>query len=586
MRTYILGISCFVHTSSAALIIDGVVVAAAEEERFTGIKHDNSFPINAIEYCFKSQNVTIEDIDYIGFCEKPLISFERFLSQHFEMFPLSFRMFLRSIISWVTQRVRLTTIIKKRLGYDRDVLFIEHHVAHAASSFFLSPFQKAAIVTADGVGEGITTSFGFGEDNQITILKEIKFPNSLGLLYSAGTAYLGFRNNDEEHMVMNLSASGDMNPKTNPYYLKLRKVIDVKEDGSYRIDMSYFVFHYSERMPSKKLCKLLDGPVRKTGTPLTQRHRDIAAAFQMLLETVMVKILNHVHKVTQCDNVVLAGGVALNSVCNGKLLTKVPFKNIWIHPNAGNGGTSIGAASFIYHSILGNNRNYVLKNAYLGPEFSTGDIKHFLNGNKINYTQFKDEKELLKTTAKLIYENNVVGWFQGRMEWGPRALGARSILANPCDPDMKRTLNTKVKHQHEFSPFATVVSEEDALEYFECEEPISAATDFMLMDFPIKKEQQGKIPSATHVDGSGSVQTVGPTQNPLYYSLIKEFETLSGVPILINTPFNIKGDPIVCTPYDAYRCLMGTHIDYLIMDKLLIKREDNSQDMWSSEGLK
>jgi carbamoyltransferase len=583
MTRYILGVSCYYHDASAALLKDGVIVAAAEEERFTRKKHDTSFPIHAIEYCLKSQNITINDLDYIGFYEKPLLKFERLLSQHLEKFPFSFKTFLSSMPSWINEKLRFMRTIHKKLKYKGDVLFIEHHLAHSASSFLVSPFKKAAILTVDGVGEWTTTAHGVGDGNDIHLIKEIKFPHSLGLLYSTITAYLGFSVNNSEYKVMGLSPYGNMNRETNPYYKKLREVIDIKEDGSYKMDMSYFIYHYKGRMPSKKLCKLLGGPVKKQEHELTQRHKDIAAALQMIYEEVLFKILNHVHKETKCENIVIAGGCGLNSVANGKILRNTPFKNIWIQPNASDGGTSIGVASYIYHNILGYERNYELTSAYLGPEFSTKEIKDFLDKNEIKYSKFKDKNELIKTTAKLINEDNVIGWFQGRMEWGPRALGSRSILSNPINPNMQEILNLKVKHREKFRPFAPVVCEDDAGEYFECDKPVPLPTDFMLMVYPIKEKHHKLIPSVTHVDGSGRLQTIRREQNQLYYDIIKEFGKLSGVPILINTSFNIRGEPIVCTPYHAYKCMMGTGIDYLVMDRFLIKRGDNKNHMWDSE---
>jgi carbamoyltransferase len=580
---FILGISCYYHDSSVALLKDGIVAAAAQEERFTRKKHDTSFPINAINYCLKSQNITIKDIAYVGFYEKPFLKFERVLSQHLEMFPRSFKTFLSSTPSWINEKLRTTKTIKKKLKYKGDVLFIEHHLAHAASSFLVSPFQEAAILTVDGVGEWTTTTYGFGKDNDIELMKEIKFPHSIGLLYSTITAYLGFSVNNSEYKVMGLSPYGNMDKNTNPYYKKLKQVIDIKDDGSFRFDMSYFVFHYADRMPSKKLCKLLDGPIRDPESEMIQRHKDIAAAVQIITEEALTKIINQVYNVTKCDNIVLAGGVALNSVYNGKILRNTNFKNIWIHPDAGDGGTSIGVASYIYHTLLGNKRNDVFRNAYLGPEFSADYIQSFLDSNKIKYSEFKDNEDLIKTTAKLIYENHVIGWFRLGMEWGPRALGARSILSNPCSPEMQDILNQKVKHREKFRPFAPVVCEDDALKYFECDVPVPEPTDFMLMVYPIKKEWHKKIPAVTHVDGSGRLQTIRRHQNPVYYDLIKEFGKLSDIPILINTSFNIRGEPIVCTPYDAYKCMMGTGIDYLVIGKFLIKREDNPQDMWDSE---
>jgi len=580
---FILGFGCFYHDSSACLLKDGKIVAAAQEERFTRKKHDISFPINSIKYCLESQNITINDIDYIAFYEKPFLKFERLLYQHLQMFPKSYKIFLSSLPSWFNERLKIIKLIRKKLKYKKDVLFIEHHLAHAAGSFLPSPFKNAAILTIDGVGEWTTTAYGIGKGNDINLEKEIKFPSSLGLLYSTITAYLGFSVNNAEYKVMGLAPYGNMNKKTNPYYLKLKKVIDIKEDGSYRLDMSYFVYHYKDRMPSKKLCKLLEGNVRKPSEEITQRHKDIAAALQLVYEEVVTKILNHVYKVTKQKNLVIAGGCGLNSVFNGKILKNTSFKDIWSQPDPGDGGTCIGAALYVYNSILGKKRVYQMKDAFLGPEFSREEIKKFLDENKIKYLEFKNNKELIKKTSRLIYQDNVVGWFHNRMEWGPRALGARSILSNACNPEMKEILNLKVKHRERFRPFAPVVCIDDAKKYFSCDNPIPLPTDFMLLVYPIKKEFQVKIPSVTHVDGSGRLQTIRRSQNPLYYDLIKEFGKISGIPILINTSFNIRGEPIVCSYYDAYKCMMGTGIDYLVIDKFLIKREDNPQDMWDSE---
>ena len=580
---YILGISCYYHDASAALLKDGVIVAAAQEERFTRRKHDTSFPINAVNYCLQSQNINIIDLEYIGFYEKPLIKFERVLSQHLHSFPLSLKTFLSSMPSWIHEKLRVTKAIRKKLKYKKNVIFIEHHLAHAASSFLISPFSKAAILTADGVGEWTTTSYGLGEENNITLQKEIKFPHSLGLLYSTITAYLGFSVNNSEYKVMGLSPYGNTNKATNVWHQKMRTIIDVKEDGSYRLDLRYFVYHYADRMPSRKLCQLLGGPVRKPTEELTQRHKDIAAAVQLIYEEVLFKMLNHLYRETRCENLVIAGGCGLNSVANGKILRNTPFKRLWSQPDPGDGGTSIGVASYIYHCILDYKRNFVFKDAYLGPSFSTDQIRKFLDENNVRYSQFKSSKELIAETAKLIYEDKVVGWFQLGMEWGPRALGARSILSNACNPQMQEILNLKVKHREKFRPFAPVVCEDDALKYFDCDTPIPEPTDFMLMVYPILKERHKKIPAVTHVDGSGRLQTIRREQNPLYYDLIKRFGKLSGTPILINTSFNIRGEPIVCTPYDAYKCMMGTGIDYLVMDTFLIKRDDNPKDKWDSE---
>jgi carbamoyltransferase len=580
---YVLGISCYFHDASVALLKDGKIIAAAEEERFTRKKHDTSFPINAIKYCLKNQNISINDVRYIGFYEKPFLKFERVLSQHVDAFPRSFKTFVSSMPTWLNSKLRVTNEIKKRLGYKGDIMFIEHHLAHAASSFLVSPFKQAAILTVDGVGEWTTTSYGIGNENEVNLIKEIKFPSSLGLLYSAITAYLGFSVNNSEYKVMGLSPYGDKNKETNSYYSKLKKVIDLHEDGGYALDMSYFKYHYSDKMPSKKMCRLLGGPIRPESQELTKRHKDIAAALQIVYEEALLKMLNHVFEKTKLKNLVLAGGCGLNSVANGKILKNSPFKNIWIQPNSSDGGTSIGVASYIYHTILNKPRKDYLSHAYLGPEFSDEEIEAFLNKNNIKYTKFKDSNEKVKKTADLIYKNNVIGWFQGRMEWGPRALGARSILSNPANPNMQEILNLKVKHREKFRPFAPVVCEDNALEYFECDSPIPEPTDYMLMVYPIKKEFHKKIPAVTHVDGSGRLQSIRRNQNPDYYDLIKTFGKLSKIPILINTSFNIRGEPIVCTPYDAYKCMMGTEIDYLIIENFLIKRSNNLRDIWDSE---
>ncbi|HLD27986.1 MAG TPA: carbamoyltransferase [Patescibacteria group bacterium] len=580
---YILGISCYYHDASATLIKDGQVVAAAEEERFTRKKHDSSFPINAVNFCLKYEGISIKEINHVGFYEKPILKFERILSQFIETFPWGLKSFISSMPSWINEKLRIIRIIKKKLGYQGEIFFIEHHLAHAASAYLLSPYDESSIVTIDGVGEWSTTAYGIGRNNTIELKKEIRFPDSLGLLYSTVTAYLGFRVNNSEYKVMGLSAYGRRDKSANPYYQKLKQVIDIKDDGSYKLDMSYFVFHYQNKMPSKKMCHLLGGPIRRSESELKARHKDVAAAIQLIYEETLFKILSHVHQQTKIDNLVLAGGCGLNSVANGKILKNTPFKNIWIQPNSSDGGASMGVASYVYHNILDHDKNSTLSNAYLGPEFSDQEIKTFLDNNKINYYEFTDRQKLIDKTAQLIYDNNVIGWFSGRMEWGPRALGARSILSNPTNKNMQEIINLKVKHREKFRPFAPVVCEDDASKYFDCDEPIPAPTDYMLMVYPIKEEYRSQLPAVTHVDGSGRLQTIRRGQNPLYYDLIKKFGELSGVPILINTSFNIRGEPIVCTPYDAYKCVMGTGIDYLIMGNFLIKRADNSQDKWDSE---
>ena len=574
----ILGINAFFHDSSAALVQDGRLVAAAEEERFTRKKHDLSWPKNAIEYCLKQGNITIEQVDYIGFYEKPLLKFERVMSQFLETFPKGFGAFRQAMPGWFNDKLRVMKYVRKKLKYRGDVFFIEHHLAHAASSFFCSPFQESAILTTDGVGEWQTTTTGIAKGQEITLGKEIIFPHSLGLIYSTVTAYLGFSVNNAEYKVMGLAAYGKP-----VYYDNFLKLVDIKEDGSYSLDMSYFDYTHKMRMPSRKFIELFGRP-RGKNDPMEQRHKDMAASLQKLTEDVLFRILNSLHKETGMDNLCMAGGVALNSVANGKILSKTPFRDIFIQPAAGDGGTAVGAAFYAYNSILGKKREYVMRDAYLGPGYSTREIRQFLDKEKVNYSSFDTDEQLVKTAAKLIAEGNVLGWFQGRMEFGPRALGARSILSDATNPEMQDILNLKVKHREKFRPFAPAVCEDDAIKYFECDEPVPAPTDFMLMVYPIRPQFRQKLPAVTHVDGSGRLQSVRREQNRLYYDVIKAFGKLKGMPIIINTSFNIRGEPIVCTPEDAYRCMMGTGIDYLFIDRFLVARKDNPKDMWDSEA--
>ena len=578
---YVLGIACHYHDSSACLIKEGKILAAAEEERFTRKKHDDSYPVNAIDFCLDFGKITVSDLSAICFYEKPFLKIKRILSQHLQSAPLTYGAFSSFCTSWLSDKLWVRRKIRKHLNFDKEIYFIEHHQAHAAASFFPSPFEEAAFLTVDGVGEWATTTYGVGIKNNLKILKEIIFPHSLGLLYSTITAYLGFTVNNSEYKVMGLSPYG--NPDV--YYKKFEELIQVKDDGSFCLNMKYFDFHQKMRMPNEQMCELLGGPISERGCKVTQRHKDIAAALQKHTENIIIAILKHIHEETKLDNLVLSGGCALNSVVNGKIIKNTPFRDLYVQPAAGDGGNSIGAALFCYHQIFGNEKREVQNTAYLGPEFDDDYIQKFLTSNAIKYRKINNRDELIKKTATLIYENNVIGWFQGKMEWGPRALGSRSILSNACNKDMQEILNLKVKHREKFRPFAPVVCEDDALKYFECDDPIPLPTDFMLMVYPIKKEYHKKIPAVTHVDGSGRVQTVRRSQNKDYYDLIKEFGKLSSIPILINTSFNIRGEPIVCSPEDAYLCMMGTEIDYLVLGNYLIKRNDNPQDMWDSEYL-
>ncbi|MFH0870485.1 MAG: carbamoyltransferase [archaeon] len=562
-ENYILGISCYYHDSAACLIEDGVIVAAAEEERFTREKHDSSFPVNAINFCLAKAGITAKQLSYVAFYEKPLLKFERILSTFARTFPKSFWYFYKAVPSWMNEKLRIEKIISKKLKYEGNVLFVPHHLSHAASAFLVSPFDDAAIITCDGVGEWATTTIGLGKGNAVKLLKEIDFPDSLGLLYSTFTAYLGFEVNNDEYKVMGLAAYGK--PR---YHDAFRKIIDIKDDGSFKLDMRYFSYEHRQRMFSKEMIKLLGAP-RKKDEKITSRHQDIAATLQKITEEIMIKTANHAYKITGSKNLCLAGGVALNCVANGKLLSNTKFKRLFIQPAAGDSGGAIGAAFYVYNSILKNKRNYAMDDAYLGTEFSDAEIKDFLDKNKIKY-ELLEEDELLKKVAKLIHQDKVVGWFQGRMEFGPRALGSRSILANPCNPRMKDILNRKVKHREEFRPFAPAVLADKAQEFFEMGR--SPESPFMLQTFNVRKDKQKILPSITHVDGTARVQTVTRAQNKRFYDLIKEFGALSGVPVIINTSFNVRGQPIVNTPKDAYDCFRNTEIDCLVIGNCLVRK--------------
>jgi carbamoyltransferase len=583
----ILGVSFHYHDSAAALVEDGVVVAAAEEERFTRIKHDPSIPDEAIEFCLKRAGVSMADVDAVAFYEKPLVKFERLLTQHAEHFPRSYGTFRLAMPSWLGEKLRVRRLMRKRLDFQGDVYFMEHHLSHAAGAFYPSPFEEAAVLTLDGVGEWTTAGLGVGRGHRVELTHEIRFPHSIGLLYSTITAYLGFSVNNSEYKVMGLSAYGSKVASGNPYIDKLRRVIDLKPDGSFRLDLSYFTYEYADRMPSRKLCDLLGGPVRKPEEPVTERHEQIAAAVQVITEEAMFAMLRHLRARTGLDNVVLSGGVALNSVANGKLLAQTGFKDVWIQPAAGDAGSSIGAALYLHHAVNGAPRDIAkpaMPGPWLGPSFSSDEVATFLRGKNIVHHRLGSVDAVVSETARLIAEGKVVGWFQGRMEWGPRALGGRSILANPCDPAMRDTLNLKVKHREAFRPFAPSVCAEDAPTYFECDQPLPIPADYMLMVYPVRPEWRAKLPAVTHVDGTGRLQTVRRETEPLYHDLIQAVGKRTGIPMVVNTSFNVRGEPLVCTPEDAYRCMMGTGIDCLVMEDFLIWRHENPADMWDSEA--
>jgi carbamoyltransferase len=557
----ILGISAFYHDAAACLLRDGAILAAASEERFTRKKHDADFPEQAIRYCLEAGKVRADDLAYVGFYEKPFVKFKRILYTHLACYPRSFKPFLKAIPSWMSEKLLIPSLIHQKLGYEGEVLMIEHHLSHAASSYLLSPFKEAAILTVDGVGEWSTATYGRGVGNDITLFKEIRFPHSLGLLYSAFTYYLGFKVNSAEYKVMGLAPFGE--PK---YYNEVRKLIDVGPDGSFQLDMAYFNYLTGLTMTNGRFDQLFGGPVRKPNDPLEQRHKDIAASVQRVTDEVMLRMATYVGKETGSRNLCLAGGVALNCVANGKILREGPFEHLFIQPAAGDAGGAVGVASYIYHTLLKNERSFVMRHAFTGPEYPPEDIRDFLADNAIPFIELPRE-ELLQRVAQLIVEQNVIGWFQGRMEFGPRALGARSILADARNPENKDRVNLKIKFREGFRPFAPSVLADRCNEYFELTEP----SPFMLLVAQVRPDKR-VVPAVTHVDGSARVQTVDRETNSLFYDLIAAFDRLTGVPVIINTSFNVRGEPIVCTPAEAYRCFVQTGMDYLVLGNCLLDK--------------
>jgi carbamoyltransferase len=558
---YILGISCYFHDSAACLLKDGNIIAAAEEERFTRIKHDNRFPINAIDYCLKEAKITPERLSYVVFYEKSFQKFERILQTCVETFPHSFKIFRDALPQWIAEKLRMPGVIKKKLDYKGEVLFVPHHKSHAASAFFASPFEEAAIVTIDAVGEWISTAIHYGKGNEIKTLKVINFPHSLGLFYSTITSYLGFKVLSDEYKVMGLAGWGRPT-----YYNKFKKLIDFKEDGSFKLNMKYFSYTHSERMFSDELVKEFGKPREYEGK-IEKRHMDIAASLQKITGDVILRIVKYAFELTKSENLCMAGGVALNSAINGKILMSRIFKNIFIQPAATDAGGALGAALYAYNNILGKKRKYVMKDAFLGPKFSDKEIKEFLKNKNIEFTKLS-KKEIIKATAEAIAKNKIVGWFQDRMEFGPRALGHRSILANASNPKMRKILNEKVKHREWFRPFAPSMLLDNARDYFD----FDIDMPFMIITLPVKKEKRREIISATHIDGTSRPQTTIEKREKIYHRLIEEFYSLTSVPALINTSFNLRGEPIVCSPQDAFNDFMKTKMDYLILGNYIISK--------------
>ncbi len=566
---YNLGISCYYHDSAAALLKNGHVIAAVEEERFTRKKFDDGFPELAIKWCLDEAGITPSEIDSIAFYDKPLLKFERLLDNYIAVAPRGLYSFVHTIPKWIHKRLWIKDEIKNNLkGFTGKIIFPEHHLSHAAYAFYTSPFEKSAILSVDGVGEWSTTSIGHGEKTAIKLSHDIRWPHSLGLFYSAFTYFLGFQVNEGEYKLMGLASYGE--PK---FYDKiLDNLIDVKDDGSIHLNMKYFSFTFDKVMTNKKFSDLFGIERRNENDEMSQLHYDIGASAQKVLEEIILKMVNFLYEKTKIKNLCLAGGVALNGVANYRILKESKFENIHIPPSPGDAGSAIGCAKYLYHAYHGNERvietissNRISENVYVGPSHSNEQIKAFLEKNNISY-ELLDNEQLLKTTAKLISEGNVVGWFQGKMEWGPRALGNRSILADPRKKEMKDILNEKIKHRESFRPFAPSILEEFCSEYFD----IDITSPYMLFVAPIKKPNL--IPAVTHVDGTGRLQTVSKQSNPLYYNLINEFYKLTSVPVIINTSMNVKGEPIVNTPKEAYNMLQKTDMDYLILGNHMVEK--------------
>ncbi len=594
--TAILGISAFYHDSAAALVIDGQIVAAAQEERFSRVKHDASFPTQSIAYCLSEAGLRPDELDYVAFYEKPLAKLDRVLETFLAHAPRGFGPFREAVPVWLKEKLNVRRRIRAELDRPRrkPIVFLDHHESHAASAFFPSPFEKAAILTLDGVGEWSTTTLGEGQGSTVQLTHHLQFPHSLGLLYSAFTAYCGFEVNDGEYKLMGLAPYGQ------PVYADLirKNVIDLKLDGSFRLNMDFFGFGYARGMTNWRFERLFGGPPRQPEAALEQRHADLAASVQSVLTEAILRMGRELHRRTRRENLVLAGGVALNCVANERLLREGPFKRIWIQPAAGDAGGALGAALFVWHQLLGQPRtphpHDSQHGSLLGPRYSSQDVSEFLKTRQMEYRQFSDTAELNRKVAQALADGKVVGWLQGRMEFGPRALGARSILADARRPEMQSVLNQKIKLREGFRPFAPAVLKEHASQWFDL--PREQESPYMLLTAPVAESQRcavspteretmasdpdfcrraavvrSTIPGVTHMDMSARVQTVDAERSPRFHALLTEFFQQTGCPVLINTSFNVRGEPIVCTPENAYRCFEGTYMDVLVLEDCVIE---------------
>jgi len=594
----VLGVSAFYHDSAAALVRDGEIVAAAQEERFSRKKHDDRFPVNAIEYCLREAGISAEELDAVAFYDKPLLKFERLLETYFGYAPLGFRSFLKAMPLWLKQKLHLPREMDRGLNkaYKGRYIFTEHHESHAASAFFPSPFEEAAILTLDGVGEWATASYGIGRGNRIELTHELQFPHSLGLLYSAFTYFTGFRVNSGEYKLMGLAPYGVPRYKDRI----LDNLLDLKEDGSFRMDMSYFNYCQGLTMTGPKMDQLFDGPPRKPESELTQREMDIGASIQAVTEEVMLRSARHLRKTTGMRNLVMAGGVALNCVGNGKILRERIFDDIWIQPAAGDAGGALGAALFVWHQLTDGKRDPAgradfQQGSLLGPRHEETSIVRFLDSVGAKYERYDGEDRALDRVAELLDQQKIVGHFAGRMEFGPRALGARSILGDARSTEMQSTMNLKIKFRESFRPFAPAVLREHASEWFAVRDNEDSPYMLLVADVAEKrrveptgenkdltgfdrlKVPRSTIPAVTHVDDSARVQTIDADRHPRFYQLLKKFHARTGCPVLINTSFNIRGEPIVCTPQDAYRCFMGTHMDVLVLENIILLKDQQPE---------
>jgi carbamoyltransferase len=560
----ILGISCFYHDSAAALLRDGELVAAAHEERFTRKRHDPDLPLHAVRYCLREAGLSIEDVEYLAFYDKPFVKFERILLTYLATFPRSLRSYSKAMPVWLKQKLLVDKPIRRELGFQGKILYAEHHQSHAAAAFLPSPFEEAAILTVDGVGEWATATQGMGRGNRVELLREIRFPHSLGLLYSAFTYYLGFKVNSAEYKVMGAAPYGK------PRYADkiLEELVDLREDGSFKLNMKYFAYDYGLTMTNQRFDELFGQPRRDPESKMEEFHWDMAASIQKVTEEMMLRMARDVHQRTGAKTLCLGGGVALNCVANGRILREGPFQDLWIQPAAGDAGSALGAALFVEHQVLGKPRKFRMDHAYWGPSYSDEEVRAYLDERGAPYRALPRD-EMIREVARLLDEEQaVVGWFSGRLEWGPRSLGSRSIIADARNPENWKRVNLKIKYRESFRPFAPAVLAEKTSEWFD----IDRESPYMLLVCQVREGRS--IPAVTHVDGSARIQTVRRDQHAEFYDLMREFDRRTGCPVLINTSFNVRGEPIVCTPDDAYLCFMRTEMDVLVLGNQILLKKD------------